>query len=214
MKTSIVFAAVVLAYSYATSSIMPMVVAVLSASFAVYATLWYAEHYRAVIIAGTLEAVQRDSSEDGNQRTSLLSKSACEMAANIRDGRVTSSDAVRASIGEVQRVDKLINAGTMYRFSEAIKEAFAADEELRITRDTASLPRFFGVPCTVKECIPLTGMPHTSGLLARNGTVADEDATVVARMRKAGLIPVASTNVRYAYSSSDACGVLSGCKAP
>ena len=57
------------------------------------------------------------------------------------------------------------------------------------------LPPFTGVPCSVKECFAVKGMPHTSGLVSRVGTIATKDATVVARYRAAGLIPLCVTNV-------------------
>src|SRR5207253_4609005 len=49
-------------------------------------------------------------------------------------------------------------------------------------------------PCTIKESIALTGMPHTAGLVARKGTLAGADAPTVARLRAAGAIPLGVTN--------------------
>ena len=40
----------------------------------------------------------------------------------------------------------------------------------------------------------ITGLPNTSGLLRRKGTVAEKDADVIALLREAGAIPVAVTN--------------------
>jgi fatty acid amide hydrolase 2 len=56
-------------------------------------------------------------------------------------------------------------------------------------------PRFWGVPCSVKECISLKGMPNTSGLFSRKDCTASEDAPVVRSMRTNGLIPLVNTNV-------------------
>lgn len=59
-----------------------------------------------------------------------------------------------------------------------------------------SLPPFLGVPISIKECFAMQGMPHTSGLLARVETQApQEDATAVRRLRAAGFVCVATTNV-------------------
>jgi fatty acid amide hydrolase 2 len=79
------------------------------------------------------------------------------------------------------------------RFDEARREARAADER-RAREPVERLPPLLGVPLTVKECFALTGMPHTSGLVARRRVRATEDAPVVARMRAAGAIALGVTN--------------------
>ena len=90
------------------------------------------------------------------------------------------------------------------RYDEARAEADAADARITAalqraaTGDAAamaSLPPYLGVPCTIKECFALAGMPQSSGLVARRGVVAGEDATTVARLRAAGAIPLGVTNV-------------------
>jgi Asp-tRNA(Asn)/Glu-tRNA(Gln) amidotransferase A subunit family amidase len=59
----------------------------------------------------------------------------------------------------------------------------------------AGLPPLHGVPCSVKEVIGLKGKPQTSGLWLRRNTLAEEDATVVKRLREAGAIPICMTNI-------------------
>jgi fatty acid amide hydrolase 2 len=51
------------------------------------------------------------------------------------------------------------------------------------------------VPCTIKEAFALEGMPNTGGLLARKGRLSTRDATAVKRLRAAGAIPLAVTNL-------------------
>jgi fatty acid amide hydrolase 2 len=51
------------------------------------------------------------------------------------------------------------------------------------------------VPCTIKEALAVEGMPHTAGLIARRGLVAERDATAVARLREAGAIVLGVSNV-------------------
>ena len=52
-----------------------------------------------------------------------------------------------------------------------------------------------GVPCTVKENIDVAGTPTTQGVVALAEAVAAVDAPTVARMRAAGAIPFARTNL-------------------
>ncbi|MEK6606850.1 MAG: amidase family protein, partial [Myxococcota bacterium] len=80
------------------------------------------------------------------------------------------------------------------RFAQARDEARAADARVQAA-PAEDLPPLHGVPCTIKECFALTGMPNSSGLVARRGVIAQSDATTVARLRRAGAIPLGVTNV-------------------
>jgi fatty acid amide hydrolase 2 len=51
------------------------------------------------------------------------------------------------------------------------------------------------VPCTIKECFEVEGLPQTGGLHARRNHLAKRDAPTVARLRAAGAIPLGITNV-------------------
>jgi fatty acid amide hydrolase 2 len=50
------------------------------------------------------------------------------------------------------------------------------------------------VPCTIKESFAVAAMPWTAGLVARRDVLAPRDAPTVARLRQAGMIPLAVTN--------------------
>lgn len=123
----------------------------------------------------------------------LFYVSAVELARRIRARKVTSSEVVEAHLREVERLNPRLNAVVATRFAEARAEAKAADERTAASHPD-DLPELHGVPCTIKECFALTGMPQTSGLVARKGFVASEDATAVARLRRAGAIPLGVTN--------------------
>jgi len=124
----------------------------------------------------------------------LLLMSATQLAEKIRKGEVTSLEVVEAHISQIQKVNPIINAVVKDRFDLARKEARAADEKKR-SSSPGSLPPLHGVPCTIKESFALTGMPHTSGLVARKGFIANQDAITVARLRDSGAIPLGVTNV-------------------
>jgi Asp-tRNA(Asn)/Glu-tRNA(Gln) amidotransferase A subunit family amidase len=58
-----------------------------------------------------------------------------------------------------------------------------------------------GLPVTVKDSLDAEGLPSLSGSLARVGRTVARDATVVRRLREAGAIVVAKTNVpEYTWS--------------
>lgn len=123
----------------------------------------------------------------------LLTSSATEIARRIREGEVGSRDVVELHIAHLKQVNPTLNAVVVTRFEQARAEADAADR-LRADPRGRPLPPLHGVPCTIKESFALTGMPNTSGLVARKGVVSTEDAPTVARLREAGAIPLGVTN--------------------
>ncbi len=122
----------------------------------------------------------------------VLGASGLELARRIRAGELTSRAVCEAHIAEIRRVNPVLNAVVATRFDEALAEADAADEAVRAG---AELPPFHGVPCTIKEAFAVSGMPQSSGLVARRDFCASEDAITVTRLRAAGAIPLGVTNV-------------------
>lgn len=116
--------------------------------------------------------------------------SGIELAEAIRSGRTTSRRVVALHIATLLR-----RAGdgaiARDRFAAALDEAGHVDAGPPTTAADRPLA---GVPCTIKESIPVAGMPHTAGLASRAGVVAESDALVVQRLRNAGAIIVGVTN--------------------
>lgn len=52
-----------------------------------------------------------------------------------------------------------------------------------------------GVPFTTKESQAIKGMPLTMGLWSRRNEVASEDSEAILRMKEAGAIVLAATNL-------------------
>lgn len=122
----------------------------------------------------------------------LLTCSGRHLASMIREGEVSSVDVVEAHIEHATKVNPVINAIVRSRFQAAREEAAKADA--RLARGLKRLPPFLGVPCTIKENFCVTGMPQASGLVSRRAHISDHDAPTVARIRKAGAIPLGVTN--------------------
>ena len=131
--------------------------------------------------------------------TNLLQLSGIELGRRIREGDLSSTEVVERHIERIARVNLRINAVVADRFEQARVEAKHADDRIR-TGDRAELPPLLGVPCTIKESIAVSGMPNSSGMESRAGlTRLREDATVVARLRAAGAIPLGVTNTARAH---------------
>ncbi|MCA9614164.1 MAG: amidase [Myxococcales bacterium] len=122
----------------------------------------------------------------------LRTLSATRLAGLIRERRITSRQALEAHLDELVRVNPTLNAVVAERFDTARAEATLADEAVARGDDLGPL---HGVPCTIKECFALEGMPWSAGLVARKDVRAPHDATAVGRLRAAGAIPMGVTNV-------------------
>jgi len=123
----------------------------------------------------------------------ILKTSAIGLAKMIREGQVTSLEVVQAYIDQAKKVNPLINAIVKDRYELALLEAKDVDERIRAGKDL-DLP-LLGVPCSIKELFAVKGMPQTGGLQIRRHFLPEKDATVVARLRAAGAIPIGVTNV-------------------
>ena len=124
--------------------------------------------------------------------TELWQLGALELAAKIRSGETSSREVLDAHLARVEEVNGELNAIVRLLTGEATAAADAADAALA---DGRAVPPLHGVPCTVKENIDLAGTPTTQGVRALAEAVADTDSPTVARMRRAGAIPFARTNL-------------------
>lgn len=117
---------------------------------------------------------------------------ALELAAKIRSREVSSREVLASHLARVDAVNPHLNAIVRRLDDEAFAAADAADGAVAAGEP---LGVFHGVPITVKENIDLAGTPTTQGLVALAEAVAPIDAPTVERMRAAGAIPFARTNL-------------------
>ncbi len=120
--------------------------------------------------------------------TEMTDLSALDMADLIRRREVSSRELVDAHLELIERLDPAINAITVVLADEARADADLADA-------SEPIGPLHGVPFTVKENIDLFGTPTTSGLAAMAEAMPSADAPIVERMRSAGAIPIARTNL-------------------
>jgi len=121
--------------------------------------------------------------------TELITCSATQQARLIREGRVTSRELVTAHLERIAAVNPKINAAVEVLAESALAAAAAAD---------AGEPRgpLHGVPFSIKDSLDVAGAVVTAGTLGRRqAPPAAEDAKLVERLRRAGGIPIARTNL-------------------
>lgn len=114
------------------------------------------------------------------------------LAEMIRDGDASSREVLEAHLARVEQVNPSLNAVVRVLADEARAGADAADRAVAAREPLGPL---HGVPCSVKENIDLAGTPTTQGIPALADAVAHRDAPTVERMRGAGAIPFARTNL-------------------
>src|SRR5262245_14757769 len=127
----------------------------------------------------------------------LCTKGAVELARMIRSRQVASTEVIDAHLARIQEVNPMVNAVTVLLADEARAAAATVDQALAAG---TSLGPLSGVPFTVKENIDVARSATTWGVAALKDQIAAVDAPTVSRLREAGAIPIARTNLpEYAF---------------
>ena len=122
----------------------------------------------------------------------LTFRSAKWLAAAIRRKEVSCREVIDTHLEHIERANPHLNAVVRVFAKSARQEARRADDA--VARGEALGP-FHGVPMTVKDAWEVGGVPSTGGTLGRAAYIPQRDATVIARMRAAGAIPIGMTNL-------------------
>lgn len=137
----------------------------------------------------------------------VIGASAGWLAHAIATRRLSSVEVVRAHLEHIHTVNPRINAVVFATAESALKDARNADR--RNHRD-AVLGPLHGVPFTAKDIFDTAGLPTTAGLRGLRSNIPDRDATVVARMRRAGAILIGKTNCPPGGAGDDSWNPLHG----
>lgn len=124
--------------------------------------------------------------------TTLWKHSAIELGEIVGRGDVSSREVVRAHLDRIAEVNPAVNAVTRTQEASALEAADRAD---RRASDGERLSILDGVPFTSKENIDCLGVPTTEGVVALAEAMPLQDAPVIERMKAAGAVPVARTNM-------------------
>jgi amidase len=123
---------------------------------------------------------------------SLSYRSARGLAADIREGRISSRELVTAQLDRIATRDGETNLVVTRDPERALREADRADA---LRRSGAPLPPLHGVGITIKDSFMTEGMRTTSGAPELSDLVPDRDAVPVARLRAAGAVILGKTNL-------------------
>lgn len=133
--------------------------------------------------------------------------SATDLAAAVRERRISAEALLQHFLDRVERLDPAINAVVVRDFERARHDARAADRALERGDRPGPL---HGVPMTVKESFDVAGQRTTRGLQRLQGNVAREDAVAVRRLRAAGAVILGKTNVPAALADFQTYNALYG----
>ncbi len=123
----------------------------------------------------------------------IVSSDATTLAAAIRARTVSCVDVMGAYLDRIERLNPAVNAIVSLRGRAAcLADAAAADAVLASGGATGPL---HGLPLAVKDLEAAAGLPLTLGSPLFRDQVAESDSIMVARLKAAGGIVVAKTNV-------------------
>jgi aspartyl-tRNA(Asn)/glutamyl-tRNA(Gln) amidotransferase subunit A len=129
----------------------------------------------------------------------LIKKDAAELATLIASGEVSSREVTQAHLDQIERVDGTINAFLYVDTEGALAQAEAADK----ARGNGSSSALNGVPLALKDVLTQKGIPTTCGSKILEGWRPPYDATVVTKLKNAGVVILGKTNMdEFAMGSS------------
>src|SRR5437762_709634 len=114
-----------------------------------------------------------------------------QMQAALKSGRLTSHDLVQQYLTRIATYEDKLHAAITVN-PNALKEADERDRERKAGKIRGPL---HGIPIAIKDNIQTTDMPTTGGALALADYVPPYEATVTKKLRDAGAIIIAKTQM-------------------
>ena len=118
--------------------------------------------------------------------------SATELGSAIEAKQISPVEAVEAYLERIERIDPKVNSYITVCADQARQEALQAEAEIRRGEYRGPL---HGIPIGLKDQIHTKGVRTTDASKIRSDFVPNEDATVVANLKKAGAIVLGKLNM-------------------
>lgn len=142
---------------------------------------------------------------------SVVEATVASAHAAMRDGRLTARQLASACLARISAYDQ---GGPALRSilqpnPQALEEAGRIDA-MAGRNPTRPLAPLHGIPVLVKDNIECGGMETTAGAACLRGNLSADDAFVIRRLREAGAIVLAKTNLHELASGGETVSTLSG----
>jgi aspartyl-tRNA(Asn)/glutamyl-tRNA(Gln) amidotransferase subunit A len=122
----------------------------------------------------------------------LCFTSATRLAGMIALREVSPVEVMAAVLERAQRLQPILNIFAELHADRAMEAARAAEAAVMRGEDLGPL---HGVPITIKDNVAIGGVPMRNGSLSAVDFVPERDATVTARVKAAGAIPIGTTTL-------------------
>ncbi len=131
----------------------------------------------------------------------LHMNTATELLRMLSMGETTPVEVISHYLERIGKLEPKIHALTFVNKDSAVKEAEKAAKELKTAKGKKK--PLLGMPIIVKECISTSGIQTTCCSKILQGYIPPYDATVVTRLKQAGAIIIAKSNMdEFAMGSS------------
>jgi amidase len=118
--------------------------------------------------------------------------SATDLLGMLSRRELSSVELLQHYLDRIDRLDRPVNAFVTFDVERAVERAQEADA---LRTSGTELGPLHGLPMSVKDCFETAGLRTTCGFEALADYVPDEDAVAVHRLRAAGVIVFAKTNL-------------------
>ena len=124
--------------------------------------------------------------------TEIITRPAHEQAALLAAGEISAVELAQAHLDQIEAINPALNAFLHVDADGAL--ATAAEVDARRAAGER-LSQLAGVPIAVKDNFCTSGLPTTCGSRMLEGWIPPYDATVVTRLKEAGLVILGKTNM-------------------